>query len=233
MRYLGDSLARAGFHVHGLLLPGHGTRVEDLDATRWKDWVDAVEDGFDMMRMLCGKVAVVGQSLGGLLALYLAARRREVAAVASLAAPLWLEGLGKRVAAWTTSGALQRAFPRLRALPKLYGSDVRDKQVRAENPAYDKIPLRALGELSAFMHEAERALPQITQRVLVLHGQHDHTAPVACAYRIAERARASRIRILPRSYHLIAADVERDIVANEVIEFLRQSATPGDLACAM
>src|SRR3954466_2961289 len=38
MRFLGGELARAGFHVHGLMLPGHGTRIEDLDATRWTDW---------------------------------------------------------------------------------------------------------------------------------------------------------------------------------------------------
>src|SRR5262245_49279496 len=64
MRYLGGELHRAGFSVEGLLLPGHGTRVADLDATTWMDWADAVEDAFDTMRMLCERVAVVGQSLG-------------------------------------------------------------------------------------------------------------------------------------------------------------------------
>ena len=43
MRYLGDRLAGAGYHVHGLLLPGHGTRVEDLEQTRWTDWTASVE----------------------------------------------------------------------------------------------------------------------------------------------------------------------------------------------
>ena len=113
-----------------------------------------------------------------------------------------------------------------------------DPRVRAANPSYRKIPVRALGELARFMTIADAALPAITQPVLVLHGQHDHTAPVACARHIATRARATRLRILPRSYHLIAADVERDIVAAEVIHFVRrhvQTTTTrpiGDLACA-
>ena len=71
--------------------------------------------------------------------------------------------------------------------------------------------------------------------VLVLHGQHDHTAPVGCAAKIAARTRAVRTRILPLSYHLIAADVERDIVAAEVIDFMRRNvrAKTGEVSCAM
>ena len=107
MRFLGEQLADAGFRVHGLRLPGHGTRVRDLDATTWRDWADAVEDAFDALALSCRRVAVVGQSLGGLLALHLAGRRPDVAAVGSLATPLWLEGLSGRVAKWAASGALR------------------------------------------------------------------------------------------------------------------------------
>lgn len=232
MRYLGEALARAGFSARGVRLPGHGTRVEDLDQTKWSDWADAVEDAYETLRGSCKQVAVVGQSLGGLLALHLASRRTDVAAVATLAAPLWLEGLSARVAQWAADGLLRR----IRAIPKIYGSDVRDKQVRRENPSYRAIPTRALAELAAFMRVVERELEQVRQPVLVLHGQHDHTAPVGCAHRIAQRTCAARVRILPRSYHLIAADVERDIVAAEVIDFLRRHLRthdqPGDLACA-
>ena len=217
MRFLGEELARAGFHVHGALLPGHGTRVGDLDATTWHDWADAVEDAFDALALACRRVAVVGQSLGGLLALHLASRRPEVAGVAALATPLWLEGLSARVARWAASGAL-RHIP---AIPKLYGSDCRDRTTRRRNPAYRAIPTRALAQLAEYMRVTGEALDRVTAPVLVVHGAHDHTAPLGCAARIAERTHAVRVRILERSYHLIAADVERDIVAAEVREFLR------------
>ena len=230
MRYLGQRLHEAGFTVHGPVLPGHGTRASDLDATHAADWADAVEDAYDTLRLLCRRVVVVGQSLGGLLALHLASRRPDVAAVAALATPLWLDGLAGRVARWAATDRLP-----VRAVPKLYGSDVRDRRTRIENPCYDTIPVRALGELARFMLEVEGELAQIRQPVLVLHGRRDHTAPVACASRIAERTRAARLRILERSFHLIAADVERDIVAAEVIAFVRRHAhaQPGELACAM
>lgn len=229
VRYLGEQIARAGYSVRAPLLPGHGTSIEDLDRTTWEDWDEAVNRAVDAMRVRCPRVAVVGQSLGGLLALHLASKRHDLAAIGSLAAPLWLEGLSGRVAAWTTSGPLTR----VRSIPKLGGPDVRDKRAKAENPCYRAIPTRALGQLLAFMRIVDEALPRVTQPVLVLHAEHDHTAPVACATRIAEMTRAQRIRILPRSYHLIAIDVERDIVAAEVTRFLDQHTRPsrGDLSC--
>jgi carboxylesterase len=244
MRYLGEQLAHDGFTVHGLCLPGHGTRVDDLAATQWTDWADAVEDAFDTLAMLCKRVAVVGQSLGGLLALHLASRRADVAAVGALATPLWLGGLSHTVARWAVSGALDRIFAtprvaarsgeagpcRIGAIPKLGGSDCRDRRTRKENPGYDAIPVRALAQFATFMRIAGESLDHVTQPVLVLHAKHDHTAPVACAAELAKRTHAARTRILERSYHLIAADVERDIVAAEVRTFLRRHI--GEHSCA-
>lgn len=230
VRYLGEQLHARGFTVAAPLLPGHGTSIDDLDTTRWSDWADAVERAFDSLRARYAQVALVGQSLGGLLALHVAAHRREVTALATLATPLWLDGLSGRVARWAAHTSMR--WPR--SVPKLYGSDVRDRAVRAENPCYRAIPMRALGELARFMRVVEHELPQVSQPLLVLHGKRDHTAPVACAARIAELAHAKRTRILPGSFHLIAADIEREVVVEEVAAHLDyfMQPTAGGVACA-
>ncbi|MGN6110596.1 MAG: alpha/beta hydrolase [Kofleriaceae bacterium] len=227
MSHLGAHLARQGIAVRAPLLPGHGTSIGDLDRTGWRDWAGAVERAVEAASARFRRVAVIGQSLGGLLALHVASRRPELAAVGSLAAPLWLPGWSGRIAAWTTTGPLRW----ISKLPKLGGSDVRDPRVRAINPSYRAIPTRALGELLAFMQVVDAELPQIACPVLVMHATHDHTAPVACAARIADRARAERVRILPRSYHLIAIDLERDLVADEVTALLRRHRDTGDISC--
>jgi esterase/lipase len=105
--------------------------------------------------------------------------------------------------------------------------------VRAENPCYRAFPVRAIAELAAGMRAVDAALTTIAAPVLVVHGEHDHTAPVACARYIAERTRGTLL-VVPRSYHLIAADVERDVVAAAVIDHVRRhtSAPAGDIACA-
>ncbi|HVK78905.1 MAG TPA: alpha/beta fold hydrolase [Kofleriaceae bacterium] len=217
MRFLGESLGARGMTVRGMALPGHATRVEDLEPLGWKEWFDAVTAAYDDLAARCRRVAVVGQSLGGLLAMFLATRR-PVAAAASLAAPLWLEGLAGAVARVTTTGPLAG---KVRYLPKLGGSDVRERGEKRTNPSYRKFPVRALGQLVAFMDIVDDALPELRTPLLVLHAEQDHTAPVASASRIAERVRSAdlRVRILPHSFHLIAIDLERTVVAAEVGAF--------------
>ena len=212
VRYLAERINQAGFPVRVPRLPGHGTSLDDLDRTTWQDWVDCVDAAVE--GMATERVAVVGQSLGGLLALHLAATR-PLACVASLAAPLWLEGLGAKVARWSRG---RRSIH----IPKLGGSDVLDAQAKRDNPCYPAIPTRALGQLVDFMGVVDRELDKITIPRLVIHAEQDHTAPVACAQRIG--IGAERVVILPRSYHLIAVDVERDAVALEVIAFLEKHA---------
>ena len=238
VRALGEQIAAAGLAAVGPLLPGHGTSLDHLDRTTWHDWVRAVDDAIDHTRELVSrisgrpaKIAVVGQSLGGLLALHAASRRDDLACIASLAAPLWLDGLGKPVSRWTRPGGWLSFIKRL---PKLGGSDILDREAKALNPCYPAIPTKALAQLADFMAVVDEALPRVRCPVLVLHAKHDHTAPVACATRIAEATRAERIRILPRSYHLIAADVERDIVAAEVVAHLRRHTQPkkAETSCA-
>jgi carboxylesterase len=235
VRYLGDRLATAGYFVKAPRLPGHGTRLEDLDATTWQDWVAHIDHAVDELRTRCPRIALVGQSLGGLLSLYVASRRPHrgdagIECVASLAAPLWLEGLSARVGRWAAAGKMP-----VKTIPKFGGSDILDARSRAENPCYPAIPMKALGQLMAFMDVVNGSLARVTQPTLVLHARQDHTAPVACASRIAEATRAVRLRILPRSYHLIAVDVERDIVAAEVVAFLNkytQASKEESIQCA-
>jgi carboxylesterase len=222
MRFLGERLHRDGYTVRGPALPGHCTSEADLDATTWADWADAVADEVARMRRRCARVMIAVQSLGGLLALHTAARLGDqVDAVASLAAPLWLEGLGRRAARWTAPGGPLHG--RVTRLPKLGGSDVRDRAARRANPCYRAIPTTALASLCDFMAVVDAELPEVRAPLLVVHARQDHTAPVASAARIVDRVASSRVRsrILDASYHLVTIDVERDIVAAEVSAFFR------------
>lgn len=219
MRYLGHRLNQRGMTVVGPTLPGHGTSLEDLDRTTWREWDDAVSGHFSALRERCEEVAVVGLSLGGLLALHLSTQRHDVTAIASLAAPLWLHRPAQLfVRAVRSFPALTKVVSSVR---KKSGSDVRHAVERWENPSYSAIPTRALTQLGGIIDQVRGELAEVDTPLLIVHARDDHTAPFACAGYLADHVSSGtvRLRALERSFHLITVDVERDTVATEVGAF--------------
>ena len=215
--FLGQRLHAHGWTVRVPCLPGHGTSLDELDRTSAEDWFAAVTGEFDRLAARCEQVAVVGQSLGGLLSLWLSTQR-PACAVASLAAPLWLDGLGAKMMRWVAPGGFLHG--RLRRLPKLGGPDARDPIAKRADGTYAAISVPGMVQLGRVMAAANACLPQLRAPLLVIHAENDHTAPVACAHHLAEHGRAEQLVILPKSFHLIASDVERDLVASTCAQFL-------------
>ena len=65
MRPWAEHLAAEGFTVSLPRLPGHGTRWQDLNLTRWTDWYAEAERALDALRRTCSTVFVMGLSMGG------------------------------------------------------------------------------------------------------------------------------------------------------------------------
>src|SRR5512134_2949565 len=85
VRPLAKVLRQNGYTVAGPLLPGHGTTPEQANRARWQQWVAAGEAAYRQLAGRCDQVVVGGESMGGLIALYLAAQHPEVAAVLAYA----------------------------------------------------------------------------------------------------------------------------------------------------
>jgi carboxylesterase len=208
-------LAEHGFRCHAPVLPGHGTTPQELERTRWQDWAHGVSDAFDELSEECSDVVVAGQSMGGTLALNLAARDLRVSAVASLASPIWLSGpippllpIIKRVVRWHRAGDdVDLWHPG--AVEELYSYGLR--------------PTRSINELRRLCAVVRDELPEIRAPVFVLHGERDRTIDPRCALEISRRLiGSSAVQMLPRSGHAISVDVDRDTVNADTLQWFER-----------
>ena len=76
--YVVDSLANLfNANTYYLRLPGHGTSYEELGNTTFREYLSEVITTVKMMHQLGDKVVVVGTSMGGLLATYVAGHYQQ------------------------------------------------------------------------------------------------------------------------------------------------------------
>lgn len=231
MRFLGAALARHGFAALGPRLPGHGTSVEDLARTGWRDWRDAARESLRALRGQARDIVVVGQSMGALLALDLAADSPDlVRAVVVLSPALVLAHPLLRFGGWM----LPLALPLVPADRRYVGkgvSDIADARARAESPNYRRVPLAALAELRRLQRRVRGRLGAVRQPVLAVHARQDHTCPVRpnLALLAGRLGGPLHARVLTASWHVVSVDVEREEVAELVAGFVAD-ATAGGLA---
>ncbi|PJZ70516.1 hypothetical protein CH373_05455 [Leptospira perolatii] len=76
-------------NTYYLRLPGHGTNNEDHRDTDYPEYLKVSEDSFLMMNQLGEKVVIVGTSMGGLIATYLASKYPDKIAGIVLLSPFY------------------------------------------------------------------------------------------------------------------------------------------------
>jgi carboxylesterase len=230
VRPFAEALADRGFAVRVPALAGHAD-LATLERTSWREWYADAEAALDQTRAQAGRaVLVVGFSMGGLLALRLAAlRAAEIAALAVLAVPLSLRPWQTR--AITALARLRRTklLSMLVGVRPKAGPDVRIEREFAASPSLRGMPWPALAELVALQREVVDLLPHVRAPLLVLHGRLDHTARVDDSARIVQAVASPRVEriVLPDSFHQLGLDVDREAAVRAVVEFAEAELARG------
>jgi carboxylesterase len=213
MRSLGDHLASLGHTVLGVRLAGHGTQPRDLSRTRCSDWLLDVEDGLALLTQLAQRVVIVGQSLGGKVALTAAASCR-VDGVVALSTPYGSPRQQLR-------SRLGSVLPRLVRKPVAVHPELGLRR-EAAYPAYAAFPTRIVRELERLDDSLRKALPAIDVPVLVIHSKADPWVPVADAERIYERLRTAdrRLLLVEDLGHSLVLDPKRAEIFEAVAGFV-------------
>ncbi|MGW7516776.1 alpha/beta hydrolase [Streptomyces sp. NPDC054796] len=216
LRPWANYLAARGLTVSLPLLPGHGTRWEDLAVTGWRDWYATVDRELRQLGERCEQVFVCGLSMGGALALRLAARHGEavsgVAVVNPAATFPRLEGLALPVGRFLLRSA------------KGITSDIAKEG--SWEVGYERMPTHAAYSLRDFFRVVRRELPQVTQPLLVLHSRTDHVVPPSDSALILGSVSSTDVTetVLERSYHVATLDHDAERVFADSYGFITRLA---------
>jgi carboxylesterase len=184
MRPLGEALAAAGLAVRGILLPGFGPDSARLGAVRAADWLRAANDAWDEVAEGAARTTLVGFSMGGAVALQLAARRAPDRLV--LIAPHW-RFADRRALALPVAKHVIRAIrpfqdadfanPGVRqAFAEMApGADLDDPAVQARLRRETALPTATLDELRRVSAGGGAVAHRVDAPTLILQGRSDVT----------------------------------------------------------
>lgn len=178
----------------------------------WEDWVRRSIDAYLDLTNFCDQISVVGLSMGALLAAVVASRFKAKKLV--LAAPAF------KVTDW-----------RLRFTP-LMSLFVRYKE--KEPPVFDdpslnklaqeywnKVFIKPAAHLYKLQKVAIKSLEMVESPTLVIVTQKDNSVPLSVLDVIKDHLKAEfKTVVLEKSAHPVTNDIEKELVAEKIAEFL-------------
>ena len=213
MRGLALALADAGFTVELPLLPGPRDGHRGHAPDPWEDWSAAAEAAYAELAARCDAVVVVGLSMGGMLACWLAEHHPEIAGIAvvnPLVAAARRRHRSALVEAMIDGG--DEVAPGI-------GSDI--AMEGAVESAYPGLPLRAALSLFDAAAEVEADLESVTCPVLVFTSVQDHVVDPTSSDVLVARAKGPVEQVmLERSYHVATLDYDKDEIEARTVEFV-------------
>jgi carboxylesterase len=208
----GQYLAEQGYAVAVPRLPGHGTSWQDMNRTGYADWYAELEREFETLKARTDLVFVGGLSMGGGLALWLAANH-----------PQDVAGLMLVNAAVSSENRQLLAVPALKwvlgGMPAI-GGDI--KKPGVSEYAYEKTPLKALHSMMKGWKQVRSDLPKVTQPMIIFRSLEDHVVDPQSTRNIQAGVSSRDVteRVLENSYHVATLDHDAPQIFEESAAFI-------------
>jgi carboxylesterase len=220
LRRVGEWLAARGHTVSCPRYPGHGTDWHALARTRWQDWAAEATRALKDLDRRTESIVAFGLSVGGAMAMHLAARYPDAIKALVLVNPY----VRDRRIAWA---AALRFFVRT---VKGTGNDI--KRSGEDELAYDRLPVRSLAELARFLKVVDKEMPRVRQPLLLLQSSEDHVVPNGVAEWVIDRVGSPEKELvwLTNSYHVATLDHDAELIFERTHEFAEAHAAVGHRA---
>jgi carboxylesterase len=213
MRPLAQELVAAGVTTQGMLLPGFGADIDRLPRVKVAEWLDAARAAWTALRQDATRTTLIGFSMGGAVALLLAAEAGLAPDQLVLLAPHWkiadrravVLPIGKYfIRQLKPFGRIDFDNPAIRQMfaELAPGADLDDPAVRRRLRDHASIPTHALDELRRIGAAAMTAAPHVAAPTTIVQGQQDQTTLPAYSRTLAERMGAE-LREVPGDHILV------------------------------
>jgi carboxylesterase len=213
MRPLAEHLAREGGYTVSLpRLPGHGTDPSEMADSTALQWLQCLRGELQRLQERCESIFVVGLSMGGTLALHLAATHSDVVrGVITINAPVVLDS--PELAALAFAADAPAVFPGI-------ASDI--KKAGAQELAYPVVPVPSLRELFGLVAAASALLPRIRCPLLAMQSTDDHVVPASNGPLLMSQVGSvdRRLVVLDDSFHVATLDNDAERIARESVRFI-------------
>ncbi len=196
---LADYLQRRGTLCEVPRLPWHGEDRLDLKSSHWNDWVQAAENHAARMSENYGAFDLVGFSMGGLLASYIAVRYPIRKLVLLNASVLYV----------SPGGLLEDLRKRLKArIPLTFNK-------------WRTTPLRATWQFTRLVKNMKPEISKIKIPTLICQSEWDQVVhPLSAVYIYSKLIGSSELRWYTKSNHLICLGEDAQRLFRDVTEFL-------------
>jgi carboxylesterase len=185
---------------------------------RWPDWTAEAETAYQRLSAQCPRVVVAGQSMGGSLAVWLAARHPEIAGIVCINPATRPADADAMAMLRDMVDAGEECIPVGRA-------DIADPA--AADSGYGAIPVAPLLSFQDGVASLEPDFAAVGCPVLILTSRNDHVVDPANSDLLAAAVAGPVERvILERSYHVATLDYDGPLVREAAVAFGRKVTAP-------
>lgn len=213
LKPIADAFKKAKFNIEMPLLPGHGTKWQDLNKIKYTDWINRVEISLLELTKRAKYIYIFGLSMGSVLSEYLAEHHN------------YIKGLV------LVNDALILNDPRLFFIPilrffitstKASGEDI--KKPGISEKSYDRDPTNGVYELTKMQKAIKKKLKKIECPVLFFKSRIDHVTPIKSTLYVYNKISSKEKELvwLDNSYHVATLDYDKDIIIKKSINFIKK-----------
>ena len=216
-------LNELGLPTRAPLLHGHGAdSPEALRNSTWRDWLADGEDALKDLLSEAEKAIIVGHSMGGLVALNLAADySRSIDSIVLAAAAVYLTNILAPGRALNFLAPLYAAIIKKVDMPPVYV-----EQAQAQfDPNYAWSPTPPILSLFEFARLTRARLQEVNVPALIVNSRKDGTVATESAQIIfdglATAGTEKSILWFEKTEHEMFLDIERHVVIKAIVDYIK------------